>query len=380
MKALDEKKLRLTWPPSSSMQQQPAAAASHSHSNIQHQQQFRHLFTMTMTSAAASSSVCNQVAAATLASLNRIAGGGFSAMSPAADDVANDAVNKTWGEELMRIAHSSVSFTNNKNGSNGGEIAGKPHDMEVRAALMLYHRIHRYHCVRPKKRKKSEAPLPLVSNPPIDEKEWENNGSSLSLEIISDLGTRRKIDSINSLASLLALELESELTGDALPIDDISESEHAIIHDDRPTDAQPAIFTDIRCDASGIICLLTLRRSNQLYSHGRIPCPNCINWFKGSKGLWWHQLSVHGNQYSSATEVAAGVMNSSPIIPYNERNANAVRSTETVGIFNCKNDTEAENEAFVLIKVGNYDEFTKLIEVRWQCLDVVNVFFIRTLK
>jgi len=343
----------------------------------------------TMKSIAAADSVRDQVALATLASLTRIAGGGFVVTSSAVEEevgTPSNVVASQWREELMKISYKSVSFTNNGLNSRG-EIDGKPHDVEVRAALMLYHRVRRGYCSNGKKRRVGDIEVKSKTIQKVnkdcshalqvsgyiqtldDRRGKDDEEYDTSIDIISDLGTRRKINSILSLANLLAIELERELAGNTQTYRDLNASVDEKMYYQQPNKAQPTTFTDIRSNDSGIICLLTLYRSKQLYSHGRIPCPNCTKWFKGSKGLWWHQLSVHGNQYSSAIEVAAGITNSLAIVQYQEQNETVVARTdigtsdENVGAF-CKDEANAENEAFAMVKSGQYDEFTKFVEVR----------------
>lgn len=344
-----------------------------------------------MKSIATVDSVRDQVALATLASLTRIAGGGFVVTSSAVEEEvgtpSNDGVVASqWREELMKISYRSVSFTNNGLNSRG-EIDGKPHDVEVRAALMLYHRVRRGYCSNGKKRRVGDIEVKSKTKQKVNKdcsRALQVTGSIQTLEgkrgkadeeydtpidIISDLGTRRKINSILSLANLLAIELERELAGNTQTYRELTASVDETMHYQQPNKANPTTFTDIRSDDSGIICLLTLHRSKQLYSHGRIPCPNCTKWFKGSKGLWWHQLSVHGNQYSSAIEVAAGITNSLAIVRYQERSERVVARTdietsdENVGTL-CKGEANAEDEAFAMVKLGQYDDFTKFVEVR----------------
>ena len=335
-----------------------------------------------MSTSAADDCIRNHVALATLAALTRMAGGGYSVTlsSPSSEEVVVDATTNSkdvvlqlWKKELMKISYGSVSFTNNELNTTG-KVDGKPHDMEVRAALTLYHCVRRGYCRNVNKRKMGNGEI--KSKKKQEGRKGKVDKDDTTFDIISDLGTRRKIDSVKSLANLLVLELETELTGDnggALTNDcEQTASAHGASCKG-PTEAQRVSFTDIRSNDSGIICLLTLHRSKQLYSHGRIPCPNCINWFKGMKGLWWHQLTVHGNQYSSATEMAAVGANSLAVVPYQEwSDADAAKThqidSETEAGDDCnlsyQNQSDAENDAFDLVKTGKYKEFKELVEVR----------------
>jgi hypothetical protein len=333
---------------------------------------------------AAADDIRNQVASAIYSSLIHIAGGGF-ALTSCMRNITSAAEDQ-WTDELKKISNCCVSFTNK--GVNREGIDGKPHDVEVRAALMLYHRILRGCCDKGKKRtiKQNEEKVKrkrklsndddLHRTPFSDSNVEGEDGEKevIFIEIISDLGTRRSIETINSLANLLAIEMEKELAGDAQK-DKLYRMADKTTFDQRFTKTQSTSFIDIRPDDSGIICLLTLGRSKQLYSYGRIPCPNCIKWVKGHKGLWWHQLSVHGNQYSSAIEVAAGIANSSAIVPFQEWNdEEMIRSQQlkneanqnVMSAISYHIDAKAVINigAFDMVRMGKYDEFVKLIEVR----------------
>ena len=124
---------------------------------------------------------------------------------------------------LVALAESSVSFPNNK--ANSNELGGKPHDIEVKAALSFFHQC--------RKRKREE------------------NG----ITIISDLGLERSIASPFELALLISRALEESCRG---------------------------VSHDVRAGASGIICMVTPARATALRAFGRLPCPQCIKWCKGS--------------------------------------------------------------------------------------------------
>ena len=164
--------------------------------------------------------------------LCRIAGGGETNRPRPSKSAADDE----WLEKLKAIAISSVSLPN----GDARSIGGKPHDVEVRAALALYHRVRAGNSAQPK-----------------------------PIELISDMGTVRSFDSPQSFAKLLAAELEQELLRCAIQ------------------------FASIRQGSTGIICLVSKRRADQLAAADRLPCPHCLQWFKGEKGLWWHQLAAH---------------------------------------------------------------------------------------
>ena len=329
--------------------------------------------------------VKTQVASATLASLIRIAGGGYSlpttrrassASEPHFDVPIVSKDSQQWLDELKRIAYSSISFPNGgvANAKPSSGDGGKPHDVEVRVALPLFHRIRREQSrgydtkkkndkrKRKQQRRLQENHLGETGEPCTSSPNNEND----SFEVISDLGTRREIDTIQTLANLLSLELESELNNQQQQSDQSNDLIYETDIDRRRSIIQPTnttSFTDIRPDHSGIICLVSTHRSNQLRSAGRIPCSHCVKWVKGTKGLWWHQLSAHGIDYSLATETASGEVNPLAIVPFQEWEQ---PEQVVVNIETNQDDSNggAQCDGFELVKLGKYDEFINLVKVR----------------
>lgn len=335
-------------------------------------------------------SIRNHVASATYASLIRIAGGGYATSDATAPKnppnnngnnhhvICGNNSQQQWMEELKKISYSSVSFPN---GINNKSAEGKPHDVEVRAALALFHRIQRGRRGHKeevgkkgakKLRKRKKVPSNDESESSLMKKEEED-----AFEIISDLGTCREIDSIKSLANLLSFELEKELithshskqqtTNNELTNETKSKQQKNNDDSIQPTISPMISFTDIRPSNSGIICLVSNNRSKQLLAAGRIPCTHCTKYFKGTKGLWWHQLRAHGINYSLATELAAGVVNPLAIVPFREP---LTMTTEVVvQIIDADADKSHEGsaapemDAFDMVKLGKREEFINLVEV-----------------
>lgn len=129
-------------------------------------------------------------------------------------------------QELFKLAESSVSFPNNlQHPLSANE--GKPHDIEVKAALAFFH--------QQRKRKRGD----------------------IEITVVSDLGLERTIACPFDLATLVCSVLE-----------DICR-EAGLCH-------------DVRSNASGIICIVTPERATALRDSGRLPCPQCIKWCKGT--------------------------------------------------------------------------------------------------
>jgi hypothetical protein len=125
-------------------------------------------------------------------------------------------------KQLFENSLASISFPN-KNSSSAG---GKPHDIEVRVALTLFHR-------------------------------WKRAASGSSVNLVSDLGLTREVSSPRNLAEVLFMPLEEACR------------DQGIAH-------------DVRFQPSGMICIVTYERSQMLRQAGKLPCPHCIQWCKGN--------------------------------------------------------------------------------------------------
>lgn len=322
----------------------------------------------------------DQLTSAVLASLIRLAGGGFqsssSSLSLTGDATASlSEQHDKWIEQLERISQGSISFPNN----NTFDVDGKPHDVECRAALSLFHivrnrlgkgianknddddnsgNIQNKGGKKPRKKKTKQT---AVDNNNSTITATTRNQNDVSFEIISELGTKRQVCSSTSLANLLSLELEKEL----------SSSSKCCIN-----------FFDIRSNDSGIIHMVSEKRSSELHKAGKLPCSHCVRWFKGQKGLWWHQLQAHNITYASATESAADAVNCLAVVLFQEEQLdqhslslgtkstidNDTIITEPTQIEN--NDLSATATAeesaaldpFEMVKAGNFDAFVNKVE------------------
>lgn len=283
--------------------------------------------------------VKKQIGSAVSSCLCRIAGGGAAAkakrkLSQSQTRSTHSSADE-WLEQLKDIAFSAISFPNGwpVGGKDADSIGGKPHDVEVRAALALYHRVRVFTlpCDRreeddekqvPAKRKKTATGKPAHSKP---------------IELISDMGTSRSFNSPRSLAKLLATDLEQELS--------------------RNTTIQ---FASIREGDSGIICLVSKGRANQLAAADRLPCQHCLQWFKGEKGLWWHLLSSHSSrvEYSEATEVAS---NSKAVVLYDEGHSNKRHASSKSQVAKQISPKSEELDAFELTRRGRIDSLRQII-------------------
>lgn len=308
-----------------------------------------------------------QLTSAVSASLIRLAGSGFRSSSSSTSlttdhDTSSSSQQQQWKEQLERIANASISFPNN----NESDVDGKPHDVECRAALTLFHITgnslgkKNAHCNTVdkdgKKKKRKKKKNQILS---------DGNNSMDSFELISELGTQRQICSAITLANLLSLELEKELQSD-------SSSKYNIQ------------FFDIRSNESGIIHMVSKQRSQELHEAGKLPCSHCVRWFKGQKGLWWHQLKAHNITYASATESAADAVNCLAVIVFQEQQeqeqeqqsllVTELEIDDDVAVLkpSLVEDNEmsaaaegvesVELDPFELVKAGNIDAFVTTVE------------------
>ena len=197
----------------------------------------------------------NKVCAALFLSLKRVCGCGI-----ASNHTTGALALIDWEETLKQLAFSSISFPNrhvslpvvtlaHNTRSLEKKIDGKPHDIEIRAALKLFH------CYKSKKRRRNEnaKSQKLSDDPP-------------PLEVISDMGLVRTINSPLELANLICISMEAWM------IDDKDVPSSSNIHE---------ICADVRPDRSGLICIVTKWRSLSLRKSGKLPCPSCIKWCKG---------------------------------------------------------------------------------------------------
>lgn len=195
-------------------------------------------------------------------------------------------------EEVRSLVHSSVSFPN-----KNADLDGKPHDVEIRIALSLFHKA--------RKRKRCD---------------------SCPTELISDLGLARAVQTPIDIADLFCQILNQEW--------------------------------DVRIDNSGIMCLVTEERSHALRANGRLPCPRCVKWCKGEKGLWWHQQLKHGIDHNEAIAHASKERTTLALIPYNPTELIRASIGKSIKI---PFDVGAEDDVFELARSGNLEAMQALI-------------------
>jgi hypothetical protein len=172
-----------------------------------------------------------------------------------------DEKQHDFKRQFRDIAGSSISFPNKNSSTSSG---GKPHDIEVRVALSLFHK-------------------------------WKTASKTTgdAINIVSDLGLVRQISSPAIFAQVLCRPLEVFCQ-------------------------MKNIAHDVRFAPSGIICIVTCSRSQLLRSAGRLPCPHCIQWNHGEKGLWWHVQQKHKVEHSQAAATAAATSDVLAMVPYDE--------------------------------------------------------------
>jgi len=135
-----------------------------------------------------------------------------------------------------------------------------------------------------------------------------------TVEIVSDLGLRRSIRSTTELATLIALDMEQCAELELHPSTEGTENETSTM---RSTPPLRVVCDDVRPAASsGIVCLVTKSRVQELRNCGKLPCPLCTRWCKGEKGLWWHRQVEHGAEHGEATEDASNAVDTLAMVVY----------------------------------------------------------------
>ena len=228
-------------------------------------------------------------------------------LTAALSQIASGSSSFEWDKaQIQQLALKSISFPNNKSIEC---IGGKPHDIEIRVALALFHR-------------------------------WKRREDGV-VEIVSDLGLCRTIKSPLEMAQTICKPLE-------------------------PTIRQAGIAHDVRCMTSGIITVVTPLRSRILRDSGVLPCPFCTQWLKGEKGLWWHQQQTHSIEHSEAADTAVVTSDTLAVVPYDPDNSSSLfgyiskPSTKTDQI-----GTSDSDDPFEVIKAKNFENLKKLVKVRF---------------
>ena len=269
---------------------------------------------------------------------------------------------------LQELARNSVSVTNNKLSKKQSrktnskmvlddvsssppslDVDGKPHDIEVRIPLTLYHRWknnnkRNNNQKRNERKKQKRRQSGTSEDNGVDKFNDDINGSnningkdsnsdqirdndggtsshqtrlpssfssntegdcdSGIIGIVSNFGLVRTISSPYELATLLIQPLEDLLCQNSKPSSFSLTIENGQISKTRQDEYQLSSLFHVQATESGILCITTEERSKQLQNAGRFPCPYCVTWCKGMKGLWWHQQQNHNIQHNLATSTA----------------------------------------------------------------------------
>jgi ankyrin repeat protein len=259
--------------------------------------------------------LCKHISSIVLESLITVCGG--------EDHDASSAAIRLELEQLALATVARTTTTSDSKATAKDSIEGKPWNIEVRVAPSLYHRWNN------RSRKRSR-----VGNSDSD------NLNDHVLEISSDMGLTRHIRSPRELGELL-------LTAGGV--------------EDGCRHAQ--IANDVRCNQSGFLCIVTPDRAQALRKAGRLPCPQCVQWLCGEKGVWWHCQEQHGTEHSVATNAAMSQRNTLALIPYNYVAPSATDSTNdsvlapSIDGSSCKDDHKNDNshndDPFQAVKNGD---------------------------
>jgi hypothetical protein len=240
----------------------------------------------------------------------------------------------TTMEELYNIAQDSISYPNNGAVAYAGGVGtnvlqtkiGKPHDIELRVALKLYHRFRQKRNLTVVQPSNEEEPfLDLIRNSTKRTVEKQCHTACV-MRIRSDMGVTREFTSERHLADLIIKTLEELIVDEssAIPLfnyhqrhqDNVEQQGRHLDDSWNESCSLREIIQDIRADKSGLIYITTNARVQQLRSIGRLPCSLCTKWCKGEKGLWWHQQQEHGKFHSDAITEAKLQIHNFAIVPY----------------------------------------------------------------
>ena len=218
--------------------------------------------------------LCQQITSVVYRALLQLCGGpdGPNHEEKASSTTTTTTTSATLGQELQYLAETNVTLLVHKSTPNDPlGVGGKPWNVEVRVAPAIYHR------------------WSSSSSSSSHQRKGTNHGSVL--QVTSDMGVTRNIHSAHQLGQLLLTAVE-----------------------DGCRDAD--IASDVRCNAAGFLCIVTPTRVVALRAADRLPCPVCVQWLKGPKGLWWHCQQQHAQEHSLAVSSTVSANHTLALIPY----------------------------------------------------------------
>jgi ankyrin repeat protein len=120
---------------------------------------------------------------------------------------------------------------------------------------------------------------------------------------------------------------------------------------------------DCRVSESGFLCITTRDRIEQLRASGKLPCPKCIQWCKGEKGLWWHSQQQHGVGHHDAMDAAVMVQNVNAIVVYGDSTSDLdlLIRPKKIGL-QTPNTASLDEDPFRLAQHGDLESLQKLVE------------------
>lgn len=106
--------------------------------------------------------------------------------------------------------------------------------------------------------------------------------STDTVSTVSDMGVEREFNSPRSIAECIAKQMFMDEE-----------------REETPTNGRPRIHAVYPSD-NGHLQILTLARLNEMQRRGLILCNACNRFFKGMKGIRWHQQIAHAHAYADA--------------------------------------------------------------------------------
>ena len=223
---------------------------------------------------------------------------------PKRNNESEKSMNGNFEKKQKKRVSSSSTFVDDVSGSANGSASGnvnsigKPHDVEIKLAPTFFNR-YRHKCENVVSGSGSGSPANCEDDY-ASSKTQEN--TIPPLEIISETGLTRSIESPLEMANLLISDMEDYLWYQRNVNVNVNTSASASAS--ASTDESQELYS-IRADRSGIICIVTPNRMQHLRSLGRVSCSQCTKWVKGEKGLWWHCQKEHTLDHSQAIAIAS---------------------------------------------------------------------------
>ena len=191
--------------------------------------------------------------------------------------------NKTIWQDYVKSSISSSNGVKSRNNhptrsycDDNERVEGKPHDYEIKIALILFHKFKCTCCTFDLNHETTTT----ISNNKTEEDTILTQSLEPRLYITSEYGLTRCFTSALILTNFVVMELTQ--------VDNTRLSGY-----------------DIRANKSGIIYVVTPQRTILLRKAAKLPCSYCTQWCQGLKGKWWHEQIEHADEQAKSNSLLA---------------------------------------------------------------------------